>query len=71
MKERLKKLTSKGMLKRYLAMILTIITVMTTVPLSNLMSVSAGIKDRTFYFKFNPGGSEVILLIHGFSRMEI
>lgn len=58
MKERLKKLTSKGMLKRYLAMLLTIITVMTTVPLSNLMSVSAGIKDRTSYFKFNPGGSE-------------
>lgn len=58
MKERLKKLTSKGMLKRYLAMLLTIITVITTVPLSNLMSVSAGIKDRTFYFKFNPGGSD-------------
>lgn len=58
MKERLKKLTSKGMLKRYLAMFLTIITVIMTVPLSNLVSVNAGVKDRTFYFTFDPSGSD-------------
>lgn len=41
MKERLKKLTSKGMLKRYLSCMLTVITFLTAIPLSNLTVAKA------------------------------
>lgn len=41
MKERLKKLTSKGMLRRYLSGMLTVITFLTAIPLSNLTVAKA------------------------------
>ncbi len=60
MKERLRKGLHKNMLKRYLAMLLAVITVITTIPLSNLMSASAGTKDRTFYFTLDPDSDSYI-----------
>lgn len=41
MKERLRKLASKGMFKRYLAGLLTVITFITAIPLSNLTVAKA------------------------------